>query len=93
MAHLDIYTEAIGQRNLKLMLPKPSTISVASAAVGQYEQMIRLGIFDRTDHLPPAADGSHGKFGGVPACAQIDKSFIAAKIIVLQRNFNAIKFC
>ena len=88
MAHFDTKVEAIGKRNLKLMLPKPSTITVASPAVGQYEQMIGVGVFDRTDHLPPVADGSHGKFGGVTACAQVDKSLIAAKIIDAVRDGN-----
>ena len=86
MAHLDTDIEAVGKGSLKLMFPKSSTITVASPAVSQYEQMIRPGIFIRTDQLPPAADGSYGKFGGVTACAQVDKSFIAAKIIDAVRD-------
>ena len=81
MTHLDIDTEAIGKRNLKLLLPKPGTITVAPSAVGQYEQMVGVGIFGRANCLPPTSDRGHGKFGGVTACAQVDKSLIAGKII------------
>ena len=91
MAHFDTKLEAIGKRDLKFMFPKPGTITVASPAVGQYEQMIGVGVFDRTDHLPSIADGSRGKFGGVTACAQVDKAFIAEKIIDAIRDGNA--FC
>ena len=89
MAHLDTKLEAIGKRDLKLMLPKPSTITVTSSAVGQNKKIVGGWIFDRTDHLPPIADGSHGKFGGVTAHAQIDKSLIAAKIIDAVRDGHA----
>jgi len=50
--------------------------------------VIGVGIFDRADHLPPATDGGHGKLGGVAACADVDKSLIAAKIIDAVRNGN-----
>ena len=39
MAHFDIDVEAIGKRYLKLVLPKPGAITVASSAVGQNEQI------------------------------------------------------
>ncbi len=91
MAHLYTKVEAIGKSNLKLMLPKARAITVASPAVGQYEQMIGVGVFDRPDHLPPIANGGHGKFGGVTACAQVDKSLIEAKIIDAVRDGNP--FC
>jgi hypothetical protein len=86
MAHLDTKIETIGKRKLELMLPKTSTIAIASPAVGRYEQVIGIGVFGRTNCLPPAADGSHGKFGGVTACAHVDESFIAANIIDAVRD-------
>ena len=46
MANLDKNAKAIGKGNLKLLLPQPGALTVASAAVGQYEQMISFGIFD-----------------------------------------------
>jgi len=85
MTHLDTKLEAISEANLKLMLPKPGPITVASAAVGQDEQVIGVGIFDRADHLPPATDGGHGKLGGVAACADVDKSLIPEKNDVARR--------
>ena len=91
MAHFDTQFEAIGQRNLKLMFPKTSTVTVAASAVGQYEQLVGVGIFGRANCLPPTSDRGHGKFGGVTTCAQIDESFIAAKIIDAVRNSNS--FC
>lgn len=44
-------------------------------------ETIGVRILDRTVHFPPIADGSHGKFRGVTACAQVDKSLIAAEIV------------
>jgi len=91
MTHLDTKVEAIGNWHLKLMLPKASAIPVASPAVGQYKKPLGVGVLDRTDDLPTIADGCHGKFGGVTACAKVDKSLIiAAKIIDAVRDSHPL---
>ena len=89
MTHLDTQLEAIGKSDLELMLPKPGAITVATSGVGQNEQILGVWIFDRTDLLPPNADGSHGKLGSIPACAQVDKALVATKIIDAVRDGNA----
>lgn len=90
MAHLYTKIETIRKGDLQPMLPKSDAISVTSTAVGQNKQSIGCRILNRADLLPPIADGCHGEFSGIAACAQIHEPLVAKKVVYAVRNGDSL---
>src|SRR5690348_10076761 len=77
---------AVAQLLLQLLFPHPRTIAIAAPTIRQDEQLIRLRISRLSLLLPPAGQGSHGKFWGIGGRSHIDGASIVRQIIDPVRN-------
>jgi hypothetical protein len=81
VADLDLKSEAIAESDLQPMLPKPGSIAIASAAIGQDEKSIGLRVAVQTDLSPPPANGVDGELGSIGAGTDTDEALIAGKVV------------
>src|SRR5271157_4393291 len=84
----DRHSELIGidQFFLERVFPQTTPGPIAAAAIGQDEQVRRLGIALAPFRAPPGDDRFHGELGGVMGGADHDRTPIGLGIIEATRN-------
>ena len=75
----DRYPDLVGEGG-QLLLPPPGPVAVGAAGVRGDQQLRGVRVGGPADGGPPAADGLHGKRGGVAVVADRDPAGVGAQV-------------
>src|SRR6058998_31352 len=81
--------EAVGELSLQLGFPSAATATVATARVGENQQLAGAGVLKQSFTLPPVSNGMRGESRGVVRDANDDRTTVVTGLINAIRNGNA----
>src|SRR5437867_10836835 len=80
--------EAVGELSLQLGFPSAATATVATARVGENQQLARAGVLKQSFTLPPVSSGMRGESRGVVRDANDERTRGVSGWINAIRNGN-----